>query len=71
MEGCNELLRAMDCGASGYVPKALLGKVILSALNLVFKGGVYLPTCLLGGIDGDSDWERRVRNKGKSPLRAR
>ena len=23
MEGCNELRRAMDCGASGYVPKAL------------------------------------------------
>ena len=44
---------------------------MLSALNLVFKGGVYLPTCLLGGIDGEGDLDRRGRNKGMGPLRAR
>ena len=71
MEDCNELRRAMDCGESGYVPKALYSKDMLGALNLVFKGGVYRPTCLLGGIDGDCDSKWRGRNKGKSPLRAR
>ena len=71
MEGGNDFRRAMDCGASGYVPKALYSKDMLSALNLVFKGGVYLPTCLLGGIGGEGSSERRGRNKDKGLLRAR
>ncbi len=71
MEGGNDFRRAMDCGASGYVPKALYSKDMLSALNVVFKGGVYLPICLLSGIDGEGSSERRGRNKDKGPLRAR
>ena len=42
---------------------------MLSALNLVFKGGVYLPTCLLSGFDGHGDTERRGKNKGKSTVK--
>ena len=71
MEGGNDFRRAMDCSASGFVPSALYSKDMLSALKLVFKGGVYLPTCLLSGIDGEGSSERRGRNKGKGPLRAR
>ena len=71
MEGGHDFRRAMDCGASGYVPKALYSKDMPSALNVVFKGGVYLPTCLLSGIDGEGSSERRGGNKDKGPLRAR
>ena len=71
MEGGNDFRRAMDCGASGYVPTALYSKDMLSALNLVFKGGIYLPTCLLSGIDGQGSSERRGRDKDKDPLRIR
>jgi DNA-binding NarL/FixJ family response regulator len=38
---------AIDLGASGYIPKTLSGKVMLSALKLVFSGGTYLPPNLL------------------------
>ena len=42
-----EIKRAMACGASGYIPKTLEISIILSALKLVFAGGIYLPPVVL------------------------
>jgi DNA-binding NarL/FixJ family response regulator len=42
-----EIRQAMACGISGYIPKTLESSIILSALKLVFSGGVYLPPSLL------------------------
>lgn len=42
-----EIRQAMECGISGYIPKTLDSSVVLSALKLVFSGGVYLPPDLL------------------------
>ena len=69
IEGGNAIRRAMDCGASGYVPKTLDSNIVLSALNLVISGGVYLPTNLLGDADRGSD--RRGGKNGKGPLTPR
>jgi len=35
--------RAIDQGASGFLPKTSLNQVLVSALNLVMAGGVYIP----------------------------
>jgi DNA-binding NarL/FixJ family response regulator len=35
--------KALDLGAHGFIPKSGQRKVMLSALNLVFAGGVYIP----------------------------
>lgn len=42
-----EIRQAMDCGIAGYIPKTLDSTVVLSALKLVFSGGIYLPPSLL------------------------
>ena len=47
MEGASDIHRAMVIGASGYIPKTLDSKVVASALQLVFSGGVCLPPDLL------------------------
>lgn len=39
----------MECGAMGFVPKSLSGKVLLAALRLVLSGGIYIPPALLQG----------------------
>lgn len=39
----NDVLRAIDLGAMGYIPKSVSSVVMLSALRLVLSGGVYLP----------------------------
>jgi len=43
----DDIMRALDAGASGFIPKATLSNVLLSALQLVLSGGRYLPPQLL------------------------
>ena len=38
---------ALHRGAQGFIPKSSTGDVMLSALRLVFSGGIYLPPSLL------------------------
>lgn len=42
-EDRNEVLRAIDLGAMGFIPKSQPSRVIVGALKLVLAGGVYLP----------------------------
>lgn len=41
------VLQAVDIGASGFIPKTSSSKIILSALHLILAGGLYLPSELL------------------------
>jgi DNA-binding NarL/FixJ family response regulator len=42
-----KVMQALDLGAAGYIPKSVRREVSISALQLVFSGGVYLPPELL------------------------
>jgi DNA-binding NarL/FixJ family response regulator len=39
--------RAMDLGAVGFIPKAAPREVMISAFNLIFAGGIYIPPEIL------------------------
>lgn len=41
------VLKALDLGAVGYIPKSAQGDVILNALRLVLGGGIYVPPEIL------------------------
>ncbi len=41
------VLKALDCGALGYIPKSAKREVMISALKLVFSGGIYIPPEIL------------------------
>jgi DNA-binding NarL/FixJ family response regulator len=41
------VVRALDLGALGFIPKSAGREVMTSALNLVFSGGVYIPPEIL------------------------
>ncbi|MDP9195975.1 MAG: response regulator transcription factor [Pseudomonadota bacterium] len=43
---------ALEAGASGYIPKSSSVKVMLGAVNLVFSGGVYVPSVALQDQEG-------------------
>ncbi len=45
------VVRALDQGALGFIPKSARREVMVSALNLVFSGGVYIPPEILGQRD--------------------
>ena len=38
-----DVLRALDMGAMGYIPKRASNSVMLQALRLVLSGGIYVP----------------------------
>ena len=46
-----KVLNAIELGAKGYIPKSSTPDVILSALQLVLSGGVYLPMAVLETIN--------------------
>ena len=41
------VIKALDIGAMGYIPKSARNEVMLSALQLVFAGGIYIPPEIL------------------------
>jgi DNA-binding NarL/FixJ family response regulator len=43
-----DILRSIDLGAMGFIPKTSSNQVMLQALRLVLSGGVYLPPVALG-----------------------
>ncbi|MBC7908439.1 MAG: response regulator transcription factor [Rhodospirillaceae bacterium] len=50
-----QVLETITLGAAGFIPKTSSSRVMMSALQLVLAGGVYLPPALLqqGGDIGD------------------
>src|SRR5712675_1973653 len=45
------VVRALDLGALGFIPKSGQREVMLSALQLVFSGGIYIPPEILSRED--------------------
>jgi DNA-binding NarL/FixJ family response regulator len=41
------VVKALDLGAHGFIPKSLPREVMRSALQLVFAGGIYIPPEIL------------------------
>jgi len=46
-ETAEDVRKAIDAGAMGYIPKSSTPEVMMSALQLVLSGGIYLPPHLL------------------------
>jgi DNA-binding NarL/FixJ family response regulator len=53
----DSIVKALDLGAVGFIPKSSTRKVILGALRLIFSGGVYIPPQALS---------REVRPRGQA-----
>ncbi len=49
----SDMLRCIDSGAMGYVPKRSSTEMLFEALHLVMSGGIYVPP--VGSSSGDGD----------------
>jgi len=45
------VMKALDCGAVGFIPKSASRDIMVSALGLIFAGGTYIPPEVLAGRD--------------------
>jgi DNA-binding NarL/FixJ family response regulator len=48
------VVKALDLGALGFIPKSGLREVMVSALQLVFAGGIYIPPEILTRADASA-----------------
>jgi DNA-binding NarL/FixJ family response regulator len=60
----DQIERLLANGALGFISKASPSEVILSALNLVLAGGVYIPPSLLSRVSGN---ETSMIDQGAGP----
>ena len=49
----SDVIRAVDLGAMGFVPKRASNATLFEALNLVMQGGIYVPPMTLGSEPGE------------------
>jgi len=69
-EDPDDIRRALDGGASGFVPKSSPIEVLRSALRLVLAGGVYVPAAVLAeraAPDARSQAQSRERAPALTP----
>ena len=43
----DRVIKALDLGAIGFIPKSARREVMLGAFNLIFSGGIYIPPVVL------------------------
>jgi len=46
-ESISDIKKSIELGAKGFIPKSSTNQIIISAIQLVLSGGVYLPSILL------------------------
>jgi two-component system, NarL family, nitrate/nitrite response regulator NarL len=54
-ESPQDVRRVLNAGASGYIPKSATAQTIVSALNLVMSGNVYVPPLLISSGSQSSE----------------
>ncbi len=64
-EDRNKIKEAIAQGAKGYIPKSANSEVIISALRLVFSGGIYLPMAVFDDDRTNIASEKIVNGKGE------
>ena len=55
------LQKTLDIGVSGYIPKSSSSAVMLSAINLVRAGGVYIPHELLNNAISNKEITQEIK----------
>jgi len=53
-ENRDDVIRALDGGAMGFIPKSHDSKIMLDALRIVLAGGVYLPAGIMAQTTDNS-----------------
>jgi len=64
-EDSNKIKEAIAQGAKGYIPKSANSEVIISALRLVFSGGVYLPMAVFDEDNSNNSTDKIINGIGK------
>jgi DNA-binding NarL/FixJ family response regulator len=62
----DHILKALELGALGYIPKSLRREVMIGALQLIFAGGTYIPSEILSRDESSNAMAKTP--KGDRPI---
>lgn len=62
-----DVVRALEAGARGYIPKSAKREVMLGALGLIFSGGIYVPPEILHREQISTGLPRHARSELRHP----
>jgi DNA-binding NarL/FixJ family response regulator len=68
-EDANDVFKALEAGASGYIAKSASAEALIEAFRIVLVGGVYVPRSLVAVRDLDS--QERTAQQQRGPLTPR
>jgi DNA-binding NarL/FixJ family response regulator len=63
----DNVMRALDLGAIGFIPKSSSRDVMVNALRLVFAGGIYIPPEALGRVEATPPQPQPMPARSVSP----
>lgn len=66
-EDRSKVLHAIEQGAKGYIPKSSSPDIIITALQLVLSGGVYLPMAVLDTVNSSQTKTSNVDGQVLTP----
>lgn len=66
-----DVMRAIDLGAMGFIPKSASPQVMVSALRLVLSGGLYVPQLALGPTEAPTRAANPAARPAGGPVRPR
>ena len=58
----SDVIRAIDLGAMGFVPKRASNETLQEALRVVMNGGIYVPPMSLSGDEGADTAANGIRS---------
>ena len=64
-----DVIRAIDLGAMGFVPKRASNETLTEALKVVMSGGIYVPPMTMGDSDAGAAECRRATAAARTPGR--
>jgi DNA-binding NarL/FixJ family response regulator len=63
------VMRVLQLGAAGFVPKSMASETLLSAVKFVLSGGVYIPADLLEEVNRSGMFAAPDRQRDAAPSR--
>jgi DNA-binding NarL/FixJ family response regulator len=70
-ENPSDVKRVLKAGALGYIPKSASAQTVLSALQLVLTGNIYVPPLLAGAADSTATEQNTAAPTSSSALTER
>ncbi len=58
---------SLKFGANGYIPKSSKNSILISAINLVLEGSIYIPPEMLSVITDTGNYDTAADNNSKKP----